>query len=164
MSISQLAPRDKVEIVQLREMQLEGKRIETGELFSRTVKYFPKLTSVELQRRTPSETLFWPGRFRFDLNSLKRKGQAVNPVRGYWQITTSGTQRLASANAPPAKPAPKLTHNIKEAADLLFDTAKYIKKKEIPATIIVGKNEMTIRLGKNIKRTTVERAPVTAGP
>ena len=55
MSISKLAPRNQVEIIQLKEMQMEGGPIETGELFSRIAKYFPKLTLTELLRQTPSE-------------------------------------------------------------------------------------------------------------
>lgn len=156
MSISQLAPRDKAELALLKEMQKEGKPIKTGELVARAIKHFPKLTPAELQRRTPSGTLFWPGRFRFDLNSLKRKGQATNPTKGHWEVTRPGIQRLGRAATPAARRDPRLAKAIEEALKIISDTVKAIKRDEVQATIKLGKNEMTIRLGKEIKETTLE--------
>ena len=85
-------------------------------------------------------------------------------MKGFWEITTLGIQRLALTNVSSAKPTPNRNTVVKDATNLLFDAAKYIKHEDFPATIVIGTNEITIRLGENIKRTTVERAPVTVVP
>ena len=94
MSISQLAPRDEAELALLEEMQKEGKPVKTGELVGRAIRHFSGLTLAELQRRTPSGTVFWPGRFRFDLDHLKKRGHAANPVKGFWEMTDWRVERL----------------------------------------------------------------------
>jgi len=94
MSISQLVPRQEAEMALLKELQEDGKLSRTGESVEEAMKHFPQLSPVELQRRTPSGTLFWPGRFRFDLDHLKKRGYATNPVKGFWEITDSGIERL----------------------------------------------------------------------
>ncbi len=87
MGISQLAPRKEAELALLDEMQKEGKPIKTGELVATAIKHFPQLTDAELRRRTPSGSLFWRGRFRFDLDHLKKRRHATNLVKGFWGIT-----------------------------------------------------------------------------
>ena len=94
MSISQLAPRDEAQLALLDEMQKEGKPVKTGESVARAIKHFPQLTPTELRRRTPSGTIFWTGRFRFDLDHLKKRGYATNRVKGFWEITDLGTKRF----------------------------------------------------------------------
>ena len=94
MSISQLAPREEAQLALLDEMQKEGKPIRTGESVTRAIKHFPQLTPTELQRRTPSGTIFWTGGVVFDLDHLKKRGHATNLVRGFWEITELGTKRF----------------------------------------------------------------------
>jgi hypothetical protein len=156
MSHSQLVPREDAELALLEEMQKEGKPIKTGELVERALKHFPKMTPAELQIRTPSGSLFWPGRFRFDLNSLKKNGQAFNRVKGYWEITSAGRQRLAKPASPPTLPDPRLAKSLKEALSIISETVKAIRRDEVKAIIRIRGNEMTIRLGKQITETTLE--------
>jgi restriction endonuclease Mrr len=78
----------------LQELSKGDEPIETGTAVEKAIGHFPQLTSAELKRRTPSGTLFWPGRFRFDLDHLKKQGYAANPSRGFWEITNLGIQRL----------------------------------------------------------------------
>ncbi len=156
MSISQLAPRGDAELALLEEMQGEGKPIKTGELAARAMKRFPELTTTELKRRTPSGTLFWPGRFRFDLNNLKKKGQAANPVRGHWEITGLGIQRLAGESPAPGRYLQGLSTTQRKVVQLLLDTVTAVKRGEVAARIRMKESGFTIKLGKHIKQTTVE--------
>jgi len=94
MSISQLVPRQEAEMALLEELRKEGRLSRTGKSVGETIKRFPQLTPAELQRQTPSGTIFWPGRFRFDLDHLKKRGYATNPVKGFWEITDRGIERL----------------------------------------------------------------------
>ena len=94
MSISQLVPRQEAEMALLEELRKEGRLSRTGKSVGEVIKRFPQLTPAELQRRTPSGTIFWPGRFRFDLDHLKKRGYATNPVTGFWEITDRGIERL----------------------------------------------------------------------
>jgi restriction endonuclease Mrr len=93
-SISRLIPRQEAEMALLEELRKEGKLSGTGKSVGEAIKHFPQLTPAELQRRTPSGTIFWPGRFRFDLDHLKKRGYATNPVKGFWEITDLGTEQL----------------------------------------------------------------------
>jgi restriction endonuclease Mrr len=95
MSISQLVPRQEAEMALIEELRKESRVSKTGKCVGEAINHFPQLTPAELQRRTPSGTLFWPGRFRFDLDHLKKRGYATNPVKGYWEITDTGIQRLS---------------------------------------------------------------------
>jgi len=95
MSTSQLVPRQEAKRALLEELRKESRLSKTGRCVEEAIKHFPQLTPAELQRRTPSGTLFWPGRFRFDLDHLKKRGYASNPVKGYWEITDSGIQGLS---------------------------------------------------------------------
>jgi hypothetical protein len=156
MSISQLVPREDAELALLEEMQKEGKPIKTSELVARAIKHFPQLTPAELQRRTPSGTMFWPGKFRFYLDDLKKTGQASNRVKGYWEITSMGRQRLAKPASPPTRPDPRMAKSLKEALSIISETVKAIKRDEVKAIIRIKDNEMTIRLGKEITETTLE--------
>lgn len=94
MSISQLVPRQEAEMALLEELRKEGRLSKTGECVGEAIEHFPQLTPAELQRRTPSGTIFWPGRFRFDLDRLKKRRYATNPVKGFWEITDRGIKRL----------------------------------------------------------------------
>lgn len=95
MSISQLVPIKEAETALLDELQNEGGSVKTRVLVRRSIKRFPtELTPSELQRKTPSGTLWWPGRFRYDLNRLKKKGETYRPAKGYWEITELGSRRL----------------------------------------------------------------------
>jgi hypothetical protein len=99
MSISRLVPRQEAEMALLEELRKEGKLSETGKSVGEAIKHFPQLTPAELQRRTPSGTIFWPGRFRFDLDHLKKRGYATNPVKSFWGITDLGTERLKGSQS-----------------------------------------------------------------
>jgi restriction endonuclease Mrr len=155
MSISQLVPREDAELALHEEMWKEGKPIKTSELVARAIKHFPQPTPAELQRRTPSGTLFWPGRFRFDLNNLKKKGQASSPMRGYWEITSSGIQRLTGKSQSPTHLLQSLAATDKKIIKLLYDTARAIQRGEVAAEITMKEGEFTIKIGKDIRHTTV---------
>lgn len=155
MSISQLVPLKEAETALLQESLSEGKVIKTGELVRRAMKHFPQLTPLELQRRTPSGTLFWPGRFRYDLDRLKKKGEAINPVKSFWKITGLGIQRLTGSSQPSAQQVQKLSKSEGKVMDLIVEAAKSIKNGEVPATVIMKEGEFTIKLGKDIKQTKV---------
>lgn len=155
MSISQLVPLEEAEMALLEESQSEGKAIKTGELVKRAIKHFPQLTSSELQRRTPSGFSWWPGRFRFDLDRLKKKDEMRSPSKGYWEITSPGIQRLAGSSQPSIQKVQNLSKSDKKVLDLIVETAKAVKKEEIPAIIAMGKGVFTIKLGKDIKKTKV---------
>jgi len=94
MSISQLVPRQEAEMALLEELRKEGRLSRTGKSVGEAIERFPQLTPAELQRQTPSGTIFWPGRFRFDLDHLKKRGYATNPVKGFWEITDRVIERL----------------------------------------------------------------------
>lgn len=95
MSVNSLVPNDEAEIAILWELVMIGGDADTAYIVNRSMKHFPILQSAEEHNRmTPAGHLWWPGRFRFDLTSLKRKGQAVNVRRGYWKITRAGLQRI----------------------------------------------------------------------
>ena len=97
MSISQLVPIKEAETTLLDELHNEGGPVKTGILVKRSIKRFPaKLTPSELRRKTPSGTPWWPGRFRYDLNRLKKKGETYSPIKGHWEITGLGCLRLDS--------------------------------------------------------------------
>jgi len=101
MSISQLVPLREAELALLRELKNEGKPVKTKELVKRVISQFPsELTPLELKRRTPSGTFWWGGRLRYDLNRLKKKGEARRPVKGCWEITALGSQILATSVKP----------------------------------------------------------------
>lgn len=87
MSISQLVPSKDAEEALLEELNIGGKVTKTGELVEKAMRHFPQLGPDELRRRTPSGTRWWPGRFRFDIDRLKIKGDVTSPSKGYWQIT-----------------------------------------------------------------------------
>ncbi len=99
MSISHLVPRQEAEMALLDELRKEGKFSKTGKSVGEAIKHFPQLTPAELERRTPSGTIFWPGRFRFDLDHLKKRGYATNPVKGFWEITNFGAERLKGSQS-----------------------------------------------------------------
>ena len=155
MSISQLVPLKEAETALLQESLSEGKVIKTGELVCRAFKHFPQLTPSELQRRTPSGTLFWPGRFRYDLDRLKKKGEAINPVKGFWEITSLGIQRLTGSSKPSVQQVQKLSKSERKVMDLIVESVKAIKDGEVPATVIMKEGEFTIKLGEDIKQTKV---------
>lgn len=155
MSISKLVPLGEAEMALLEEAQSEGKAIKTGELIKRAIKHFPQLTHSELQRRTPSGTPWWPGRFRFDLNRLKKKGEIRSPSKGYWEITSLGIQRLAGSSQPSTQQVKNLSKSDKEVLDLIVETAKAVKKEQVPARITMGKGVFKIKLGKDIKKTKI---------
>lgn len=155
MSISQLVPSKDAELALLEESQSEGRAIKTGELVKRSIKHFPQLTPSELQRRTPSGSPWWPGRFRFDLNRLKKRGEMRSPTKGYWEITSPGIQRLTGSSQPSAQQVQKLSRSERKVPDLIIETAKAIKKGEIPARITIGKGSFTVKFGKDIKKTEI---------
>ncbi len=155
MSISKLVPLEEAEMALLEESQREGKAIKTGELVKRAIKHFPQLTLSELQRRTPSGFSWWPGRFRFDLDRLKKRGEMSSATKAYWEITNLGIQRLAGPGQPSAKQIQNLSKSDKKVLDLIVETAKAVKKEEVPARITMGKGVFTIKLGKDIKKTKV---------
>lgn len=100
--ISAKAPRAQAKIVLLGEMEKAGGGLDTRTLVTNAMARFPELTSTELRRKVNGREPWWPGRFRFDLNSLKRKGEARNPKKGWWEISPKGRQRLSSVRLPPA--------------------------------------------------------------
>lgn len=155
MSISQLVPLKEAEIALLEELQSEGKAVMTGELVRRSIKHFPQLTPSELQRRTPSGSLWWPGRFRFDLNRLKKKGEVRSPVKGCWEITNIGIQRLSSPIQPPEREVVKLSKAKRQLLDCLVETVEAVKAGEIPAIVYSKNGEYTVKLGRHIKETKI---------
>jgi len=87
-SISGLVPGGNREAALLEEIEKESGRAETGVLVDRAIgRFLDKLTPLELARTTPSGTLWWPGRFRFDLDALKKKGKVRRPEKGCWELT-----------------------------------------------------------------------------
>lgn len=155
MSISQLVPLKEAEIALLEELQRERKAIKTGELMRRVVKHFLQLTPSELQRRTPSGSLWWPGRFRFDLDRLKKKGEVRSPVKGCWEITNVGIQRLSNPVKPPERDVVTLSKAQRYLLDCLVETVEAVKAGEIPATVYSKDGEYTVKLGRHIKETKI---------
>jgi len=152
MSISQLVPLEEAEMMLLEELQSEGKAAKTGDLVKRAMKRFPKLTKLELGRRTPSGTLWWPGRFRFDLDRLKKKGEVSTPTKGYREITSLGVQRLNGSNLSAVH---KLSKSERKTLDLAVEYTEAMKAGEIPGIVIMKESELTIKVGRKIKRTQV---------
>ena len=147
MSISRLVPLREAESALLEEMRDEGRSVRTGELVERSIKHFSvKLTPSELQRRTPSGTFWWPGRFRYDLDRLKKKGEAIRPAKGYWKITELGCRRLTG---------PKLFDSKKEFLDLAEEVIQAIKAGEVTAIIQLNGAGFTVELGRHIKETQI---------
>jgi len=155
MSISQLVPLKEAEIALLEELQREGKAIETGELVRRAIKHFPQLTPSKLQKRTPSGSLWWPGRFRFDLDRLRKKGEVRSPAKGCWEVTNVGIQRLSSPVKPLEREVVKLSRAQRHLLDCLVETVEAVKAGEIPATVYSKDGEYTVKLGRHIKETKI---------
>lgn len=155
MSISQLVPLKEAEIALLEELQREGKTIETGELVRRVIKRFPQLTPSELQRRTPSGSLWWPGRFRFDLDRLRKQGEVRSPVKGCWEVTNVVIQRLNSPVKSLEREVVKLPKAQRHLLDCLVETVEAVKAGEIPATVYSKDGEYTVKLGRHIKETKI---------
>jgi len=148
MNISGLVPLRGAELALLKELQNEGRSIKTGELVRRAMGHFPQLTRSELRRRTPSGTLWWPGRFRYDLDRLKKRGEVRIPRRGYWEITEAGAQ---------AKPV--LTQLESEYLDFIEEVIHDIRTGKVPARITTKADGFAVKLGKHIKETTLARRP-----
>ncbi len=155
MSISQLVPLKEAEMVLLEELQSESKAAKTGDLVKRAMKRFPQLTKLELGRRTPSGTLWWPGRFRFDLDRLKKKGEVGIPTKGYREITALGVQRLNGSNLSATKQVHKLSKPERKALDLAVEYTEAMKTGKIPGIVIMKGNELTIKVGGKINQTKV---------
>lgn len=154
MSTSSLVPREEREIALLEEMQGQRKPIKTGELVKRAISRFPdRLTPSELQKRTPSGFPWWSGRFRFDLDALRKKGEAMRPTKGYWEITSPGVQRL---NAQPSQEQHAgLTKSELKLLDWTKEVMDAIETGEIPAIVRTQKGGFTVELGKHIKETQI---------
>ena len=101
MSISAKVPRSEAEVVLLEELGEAGGSLDTKTLVARSIGHFPTLTQRELERRVNGREPWWPGRFGFDLNSLKHKGEARNPEKGQWAISEQGRQRVSSGYLSP---------------------------------------------------------------
>jgi len=94
-SINSLVPNEDAELALLSELHKCGGEGDTGYIIDQAIIHFPILqTSNERDRETPSGRPWWPGRFRFDLSNLGKKGEAVRIKRGTWRITQIGTDRL----------------------------------------------------------------------
>lgn len=78
-----------------------------------------------------------------------------NPSKGYWEITSLGIQQLAGSSQPSAEQVRNLSKSDKEVLDLIVETAKAVKKEEVPARITMGKGVFKITLGKDIKKTKI---------
>lgn len=90
-NISLLVPRDEAEMAILKELTMIGGDADTGYIVSRAMERFPVLKiPKEKGRQTPSGHPWWPGRFRFDLTNLKKKGEVVGIRRGVLRITDKG--------------------------------------------------------------------------
>jgi restriction endonuclease Mrr len=99
MSISSLVPNDEAEKAILRELAMIGGDADTAYIVNRSMEHFPVLQRPEEKTRiTPAGHLWWPGRFRFNLTYLKRKGLVVNERRGRWRITNEGRRRIGYAS------------------------------------------------------------------
>lgn len=93
-NITVLVPRSDAEIAILKELEMVGGDADTGYIVSRAMECFPVLQMPKEQdRKTPSRHPWWPGRFRFDLTNLKKKGEVVSIRRGVLRITDKGRER-----------------------------------------------------------------------
>ena len=95
MSISQLIPKKEREEALLEEIFNHLGPAPTGRVVGQVINRFrDRLTPLELRRLTPCGSLWWPGCFRLDLNSLKKRGEAWRPEYGYWEITNVGVRKF----------------------------------------------------------------------
>ncbi len=150
-----LISRKEAEKVLLEELRKEGRPIKTGELIRRVIQRFPVITPSALKRRTPTGTKFWPGSFRFVLDLLKKKGEAVSPAKGYWEITKLGIQRLTEPIQSPHRQELKLSFLEKELLDWAEEVIKSMKAGEVPGIIRTRKYGFTVELGEHIKETQI---------
>ena len=94
-SINRLVPNAEAELALLWELYKCGGDGDTGYIVERAMARFPVLqTPTQLDRETPSGTIWWRGRFRLDLSRLGRKDEAQNYRRGSWRIIQKGRERL----------------------------------------------------------------------
>jgi hypothetical protein len=149
MSISSIIPISEREEALLDELRKEGKPLKTGILIKRVFRRFPlKLTRAELGRKTRSGYPWWSGCFRLDLNRLKKKGKVKRPSDGFWEIVDDSTKSI--------KPKPdKFT---RRALNILEEIIRGAKSGEVPVSITMGDGEFKLKLGENIKHTTLELA------
>lgn len=97
-SINSLVPNKDAQLALLWELYKCGGEGDTGYIVDRAMACFPVLqTPTQLDREVPIGRPWWPGRFRFDLSSLGKAGEARNIRRGSWRITQKGKERLIEA-------------------------------------------------------------------
>ena len=93
--INSKVPNNDGGLALLEEIYKAGGELDTSTLIYRAMAHFPQIqTDDELNRETPSGREWWKGRFRFDLSTLGKNGEAVNIKRGRWRITPKGVARL----------------------------------------------------------------------
>jgi restriction endonuclease Mrr len=153
MSISGLISIKEREDALIEEAQKEGKPIKTSDLLDRVLKRFSQLTLLELQRRTPSGSLWWRGCFRFDLDRLKKKGMMRNPAKGYWKVTSPGNQTVSNLSFSASNS--KIPNLKKETCALVQKVTRSIGKDQVKGRITVGSGKLIVEIGDHIKETEI---------
>jgi hypothetical protein len=148
MSISGIiAIRDREEALQ-DELRNEGKPMKTGVLTKRVLTRFAsKLTPAELARVTPSGYPWWPGCIRLDLNRLQKKGKVRRSGEGYWEIVDGNISGSTTR---------ELDKLARRGLNLLEEVVRSAKSGDIPVSITIRDGEFIVKLGKDIKKTTLE--------
>jgi len=148
MSISGAVPiRDREKAI-LEELRKEAKPVKTGILTKRVLARLG-LSASEKNRKTPGGYPWWTGCIRLDLDRMRKHGEVRRPIKGYWEIV-GGNGKSST------KPGPDKFS--RRALNILADLVRDAKSGDVQALITMKDGEFTIKIGEDIKKTSIQIA------